>query len=139
MVIIQMLELCGKTIYKRCYVIFTSCVKRGVYSLNSKIGSIEPIHNPISWNELGFNDSVILYKPTNFDKNQIHNSLVNYFEVRGALLDILKVFDVVWHDGLIFEFHDCGISGKLQIVLQGFLPSGISNDFFLKASIQCGK
>lgn len=82
---------------------------------------------------------MILYKPTNFDKNQIHNSLVNYFEVRGALLDILKVFDVVWHVGLIFEFRDCGISGKLQIVLQGFLPSGISNDFFLKASIQCGK
>lgn len=114
MVIIQMLELCGKTIYKRCYVIFTSCAKRGVYSLNSKIGSVEPIHNPISWNELGFNDSVILYKPTNFDKNQIHNSLVNYVEVRGALLDVLKV-------------------------LQGFLPSGISNDFFLKVSIQCGK
>ena len=82
---------------------------------------------------------MILYKPTNFDKNQMHNSLANDFEVRSAFLDNLKASDLVWYDGLIFEFREIEISGKLQTVMQGFLPSGININFYLTGSIQYGK
>ena len=45
---IQILKFCGKIIYKPCYVIFKSCVKKGVFHLIWKIGNVVPIHNSLS-------------------------------------------------------------------------------------------
>ena len=42
-------------------------------------------------------------------------------EVRGIFLDILKAFDKVWHDGLIFKLRQNGISGDIINILQDFL------------------
>ena len=36
-------------------------------------------------------------------------------------LDILKVFDKVWHDRIIFKLERNGISGKLHEIFHGFL------------------
>ena len=44
-------------------------------------------------------------------------------EVRSVYLDISKVFDRVWHDGLICKLRRCGISGNLLLLLRSFLSN----------------
>lgn len=39
----------------------------------------------------------------------------------GAFLDILKVYDKVWHEGIIFSLKQNDISGKLLNLLSDFL------------------
>ena len=55
----------------------------------------------------------------------INHEILNVFdkglEVRGIFLDILKAFDKVWHDGLIFKLRQNGISGDIINILQDFL------------------
>ena len=55
----------------------------------------------------------------------INHEILNVFdkglEVRGIFLDILKAFDKVWRDGLIFKLRQNGISGKTINILQDFL------------------
>ena len=41
-------------------------------------------------------------------------------EVRANLLDILKAFDRVWHEGLLFKLETVGISGNLHKLFQSF-------------------
>ena len=42
-------------------------------------------------------------------------------EVRGVFLDISKVFDKVWHDGLICKLKSNGINGDLLRLIESFL------------------
>ena len=42
-------------------------------------------------------------------------------EVRANFLDILKAFDKVWHEWLIFKLEDTGISGNLRNLFKSFL------------------
>ena len=42
-------------------------------------------------------------------------------DVRGTFLDILKVFDKVWHDGLILKLQTYRIDGKLLKLLKNYL------------------
>ena len=35
------------------------------------------------------------------------------FDVRGVFLDISKVFDKVWHNGLLFKLKTFGVDGEL--------------------------
>ena len=42
-------------------------------------------------------------------------------EVRAIFLDISKVFDKVWHDGLIFRMRQNGISGRLLKLFQNYV------------------
>ena len=42
-------------------------------------------------------------------------------EVRGNFLDISKVFDKVWHEGLLYKLESIGISGNLLILFHSFL------------------
>ena len=75
----------------------------------------------ISPNQSGF-------RPGDSCKNQllaitheIYKSFDNGFEVRGVFLDILKAFNRVWHEGLIFKLKQNGISGNLLNLLCDFL------------------
>ena len=43
------------------------------------------------------------------------------FEVRGVFLDILKAFDIVWHEGLIYKLTQSGVEGNLLDTLTNFL------------------
>ena len=74
----------------------------------------------ISANKSGFKpgDSCInqLFSIT----HNIYKSFDDGYEVRGVFLDISKVFDKVWHDGLIFKLQENGISGNLLNVLKHF-------------------
>ena len=53
----------------------------------------------------------------------IYKSFDDGYEVRAVFLDISKVFDKVWHDGLFFKLQENGISGKLLHVLKHFLAN----------------
>ena len=55
---------------------------------------------------------------TNFDEHPI-------LEVRANLLDILKAFDKVRHEGLLFKLEHIGISGNLLSLLKKFFLSNI--------------
>ena len=51
----------------------------------------------------------------------IHVTFDEGYEVRAVFLDILKAFDKVWHDGLIFKLEQNRISGKLLRLIKDFL------------------
>ena len=53
--------------------------------------------------------------------HEIYNSFDDRFEVRGVFLDISKMFDKVWHEGLIFKLKQNCISGNLLNLLRDFL------------------
>ena len=36
---------------------------------------------------------------------------IHYLEICGVVLGILKVFDEVWHEGLVFKLKSNGIQG----------------------------
>ena len=43
--------------------------------------------------------------------------------MRANFLDILKAFDKVWHEGLLFKLERIGISGNLLSLLKSFLSN----------------
>ena len=55
--------------------------------------------------------------------NQLLPLTYNDYEVRDIFLDISKVFEKIWQDGLIFKLEENGISGNLLKVLRHFLTS----------------
>ena len=59
----------------------------------------------------------------------VHDIYANFdqhptLEVRGNFFDILKAFDKVWHEGLLFKLEQIGIAGNLSL-----LKSFLSNKF----------
>ena len=54
-------------------------------------------------------------------------------EMRANFLDLLKAFDRVWHDGLIYKLKVNGISGNILQLLQNFLK-GQKQRVVLKSS-----
>ena len=56
----------------------------------------------------------------------IHNIYADFdhnpsLEVRGNFLEISKVFDKIWHEGLLYKLESLGISGKLLNPFCSFL------------------
>ena len=70
------------------------------------------------------------FRPGDSTVNQLL-SIVNFIftafdcnptlDVRSPYLDISKAFDRVWHQGLICKLRQCGVSGKLLMLMQSFL------------------
>ena len=50
------------------------------------------------------------------------------FEVRGIFLDISKVFDRVWHKGLLYKIQSTGISGTFLKLIEIFLSGRYQRD-----------
>ena len=44
-------------------------------------------------------------------------------EVHGVFLDLSKVFDRVWHDGLLYKLDNNGIDGNLFELIKSFVNS----------------
>ena len=57
--------------------------------------------------------------------HSIHSAFDCYptLEVHSVFLDILKAFDKVWHEGLIYKIRRCGVAGTLLLLLQSFLSN----------------
>ena len=45
-------------------------------------------------------------------------------EVRGMFVDISKVFDKVWHDGIIYRLKVSGVTGGLLKLIEIFCQIG---------------
>ena len=60
--------------------------------------------------------SIIYEIQTTFDKNPT-------VAVRGVFLDILKAFDKVWHNGIIFKLKADGVEGELLSLLKNYLEN----------------
>ena len=54
-----------------------------------------------------------LCEPTFFYYTQIHKSFDDGFNVRNVFLDISKVFDKIWPEGITFKLKQNSISAKL--------------------------
>ena len=55
--------------------------------------------------------------------HEIHKSFdsIENTEVRSGYLDMSKVFDKIWHEGLIYKLEQNGISGNLLKLLKSYL------------------
>ena len=53
--------------------------------------------------------------------HEIYSSFDDEFEVRSVFMDVSKVFDKVWHEGIIFKLQPNGISDNLLKILSDFL------------------
>ena len=62
-----------------------------------------------------------MHEPTPSINREILNAFDKGLEVRGIFLGISKAFDKVWHDSLIFQLHQNGISGDIINILRDFL------------------
>ena len=74
----------------------------------------------ISPNQTGFKPGDSCMNQLLSITHDVYNLFTGY-EVRGVFHDILKEFDKVWHDGIIFKLEQSGISGKLHKLLHDFL------------------
>ena len=77
---------------------------------------------------LSLHESVARFRPRGSCINQllsINHEILNVFgkglEVRGIFLDITKVCDKVWHNGLLFKLRQYGASGDILNILEDFL------------------
>ena len=68
----------------------------------------------ISHNQSGFKPGDSCINQLLSITHEIYKSSDQSYETRGVFLDISKVFDKVWHDGLPHELKENGISGKLS-------------------------
>ena len=59
--------------------------------------------------------------------HEIYSSIDDGFEVRSVFLDISKVFDKVWHEGIIFKLQQNGISDDLLNILYKLYMLNILN------------
>ena len=75
----------------------------------------------ISPNQSGFKPADSCINQLLAITHEIYKSFDGGFEVRGVFLDMSKVFDKVWHEGLIFKLKKDGISGNLLNLLCDFL------------------
>ena len=103
---ISLLPICGKILEK---IIFDK-----VYSsLNS--------NNLISKRQSGFrpNDSTI-YQLISITSS-IYKSFENYDETRAIFIDVSKVFDKVWHEGVIHKLKCNGITSNLLTFFDNYL------------------
>ena len=60
--------------------------------------------------------------------NFVYEIQINFIDnapadVRGVFLDISKVFDKVWHKGLLFKLKSYGIEGELLSLLECYLSN----------------
>ena len=75
----------------------------------------------ISHNQSGFKPGDSCINQLLCITHDIYQSLDDILETRGVFLHILKAFDKVWPQGILFTLKQNGISGKLLNVITDFL------------------
>ena len=69
------------------------------------------------------------FRPNDFCENQLLSVVYSIYadfdrsspKVRANFLDILKAFDKIWHERLLYKLETVGISGNLHKLFQSFL------------------
>ena len=81
------------------------------------------VNNLITKNQSGFRPGDSTTNQLLYLINEIHQAFENpkSLEVCAVFLDISKAFDKVWHDGLIFELKQNGVSYSLLMFFQNYL------------------
>ena len=77
----------------------------------------------ISSNQFGFKPGDSCINQLLSITHEIYKSFDDGYEVRGVFLDISKVFDKVWHNGLIYKLKQNGVSGNLLNLIIDFLDA----------------
>ena len=105
---ISLFPLCGKSFEK---IIFNNLYKHLT------------THHLITKNQSGFRPGVSTTTQLTDLVDEIYQAFDGKkpLEVRAIFLDISKAFDKVWHDGLIFNMRQNGISGNLLKRFQNYL------------------
>ena len=98
---ISLLPICGK--------IFEKIVFNNLYKHRKNQSGFQP-------GDSTTNQQIDLF-------NDIHRAFdsTKSLEIRAIFLDISKAFDKVWHDGLIFNMRQNGVSGRLFKFFQNYL------------------
>ena len=78
-------------------------------------------NNLISKNQSGFRLGDFCISQLLFINHEIYQSFEDSLEVKAVFLDISKVFDKVWHEGLIFKLKQNGISDQILNIITDFL------------------
>ena len=78
-------------------------------------------NNLLSPNQSGFRSDDSWINQLLSINHEILNTFDKRLEVRGIFLDILKAFDKVWHDCLIFKLCQNGINADIINILRDFL------------------
>ena len=103
---ISLLPVCGK--------IFEKLIFNKIFKLLIENDLISP-------NQSGFKPGGFFIIQLLCITRDIYKSFDYSYEVRGVFLVISKAFNKIWHDGIIFELEQNGISGKLHKLLHDFL------------------
>ena len=77
----------------------------------------------ISSNQSGFKPGDSCINQLLSITHEIYKSFDHGYEARGVFLDILKAFDKVWHNGLIYKLKQNGVSGNLLNLIIDFLDA----------------
>ena len=106
--------------------------KLSSYLLATYVVKFLNVYSTVPINFLNQNDLISPaqsgFKPDDSNINQllsitheIYHSMDEGYEIRGVFLGILKAFDKVWHEGLVFKLKLNGISGNLLNIFEDFL------------------
>ena len=74
-----------------------------------------------SQNQSAFKPGYSCINQSIFINHEIYQSIDDELDVRGVFLDTFKVFDKVWHDGLIYKLNQSGVKGNFLDTLTNFL------------------
>ena len=159
---VRMIKLSDDAVVLPLKIIFTNCLRRGLFPEIWKHANVVPVHKKNEKNLKGNYRPISLlpifgkileklvydslythlvscevldpnqsaFRPGDSTVNQLLSITHTIFQafdcnppldVRSVYLDISKAFDRVWHDGLIYKFKRCGVSGQLLLLIQSFL------------------
>ena len=80
-------------------------------------------NNLISFNQSGFKPGDFWINELSATTHDIFKGFDHVLEIRGVFLNISKVFDKVWHEGVIYKLRRNGVYRNLLQLLIIFLHS----------------
>ena len=97
----------------------------------------------ISQNQSGFKPGDSCINQLLSITHEIYKSFDDEWKVRGVFLDILKVFDKVWNQGMILKLNQNGISVNLLKIIEDILPNryqrvALNSQSFNRAVVNAG-
>ena len=112
-----------KQILENCRPISLPCAKIFERIIYNRIFEYLIENNLITENQSGFKPGDSCINQLLSITHNIYKSFDDGFDVKGVFLDISKALNKVWHEGLICQLKQNGISGKLLNITKDCLDS----------------